>query len=111
MMWILTRAINGPHHPASPACKAFPSNGFTWSYLDVGQGAGPPLVCVHGSLCDFRIWSVGAGPLSRRHRRDRAVAAAFLPRALGRLGIPIDRAACVDDNIGFHREADIGRSI
>ena len=30
-------------------------NGYDMAYLDVGRG--PPLVCVHGSLCDFRIWS------------------------------------------------------
>lgn len=36
------------------------------AYLDVGRG--PPLVCVHGSLCDFRIWSSVLGPLTRKHR-------------------------------------------
>jgi pimeloyl-ACP methyl ester carboxylesterase len=41
-------------------------NGYDMAYLDVGQG--PPLVCVHGSLCDFRIWSPVLGPLSRHHR-------------------------------------------
>jgi pimeloyl-ACP methyl ester carboxylesterase len=25
------------------------------AYLDIGGGDGPPLVCVHGSLCDFRL--------------------------------------------------------
>ena len=36
---------------------SLPVNGFDMAYLDVGQsaGRGPPLVCVHGSLCDFRI--------------------------------------------------------
>ncbi len=29
---------------------------------------GAPLVCVHGSLGDFRIWSAVIGPLSKRHR-------------------------------------------
>lgn len=41
-------------------------NGFDMPYLDIG--AGPPLVCVHGSLCDFRIWSAVLGPLTRKHR-------------------------------------------
>ena len=41
-------------------------NGFDMPYLDIGQG--PPLVCVHGSLCDFRIWSAVLGPLTRAHR-------------------------------------------
>ena len=36
-------------------------NGYDMAYLDIGHG--PPLVCVHGSLCDFRIWSPVLGPL------------------------------------------------
>ena len=41
-------------------------NGSDMAYLEVGEGS--PLVCVHGSLGDFRIWSRVLGPLSRRHR-------------------------------------------
>jgi len=41
-------------------------NGYDMAYLDIGRG--PPLVCVHGSLCDFRIWSPVLGPLTRKHR-------------------------------------------
>lgn len=41
-------------------------NGYDMAYLDIGHG--PPLVCVHGSLCDFRIWSPVLGPLTRKHR-------------------------------------------
>ena len=41
-------------------------NNYDMSYIEVGGGV--PLVCVHGSLCDFRIWSPVLGPLSRQHR-------------------------------------------
>jgi pimeloyl-ACP methyl ester carboxylesterase len=41
-------------------------NGYDMAYLEVGQG--PPLLCVHGSLCDFRIWSAVLGPLTQKHR-------------------------------------------
>ncbi len=41
-------------------------NDYDMAYIEVGEG--PPLVCVHGSLCDFRVWSPVLGPLSRRHR-------------------------------------------
>jgi pimeloyl-ACP methyl ester carboxylesterase len=34
----------------------------------VEMGAGPPLVCVHGSVCDFRAWDSVMGPLSRARR-------------------------------------------
>ena len=42
------------------------ANGYDMAYVEMGQG--PPLVCVHGSLCDFRVWSCVLGPLSQRHR-------------------------------------------
>ena len=41
-------------------------NGYDMAYLEVGHG--PPLVCVHGTLGDFRTWSAVMGPLSRTHR-------------------------------------------
>jgi pimeloyl-ACP methyl ester carboxylesterase len=41
-------------------------NGYDMAYLEVGDGA--PLLCVHGSLCDFRIWSAVLGPLTQKHR-------------------------------------------
>jgi pimeloyl-ACP methyl ester carboxylesterase len=41
-------------------------NGCGMADLDIGRG--PPLVCVHGCLCDFRIWSPVLGPLTRKHR-------------------------------------------
>lgn len=41
-------------------------NGYDMAYIEVGQGE--TLICVHGSLCDFRVWSPVLGPLSRRHR-------------------------------------------
>jgi pimeloyl-ACP methyl ester carboxylesterase len=34
-------------------------NGYDMAYLEVGQG--PPPLCVHGSLCDFRVWSAVLG--------------------------------------------------
>ncbi len=41
-------------------------NGYDMAYLEVGEG--PPLVCVHGTLGDFRTWSAVMGPLSKKHR-------------------------------------------
>jgi pimeloyl-ACP methyl ester carboxylesterase len=36
-------------------------NGYDMAYLEIGQG--PPLVCIHGTLGDFRTWSAVLGPL------------------------------------------------
>ena len=41
-------------------------NDYDMAYIEVGQGR--PLVCVHGSIGDFRTWSSVLGPLSRAHR-------------------------------------------
>ena len=35
-------------------------NGYDISYIEVGEGI--PLVCVHGTLGDFRVWSPIMGP-------------------------------------------------
>jgi pimeloyl-ACP methyl ester carboxylesterase len=41
-------------------------NGYDMAYLEVGHGH--PLVCVHGTLGDFRTWYSVLGPLSQKHR-------------------------------------------
>jgi pimeloyl-ACP methyl ester carboxylesterase len=41
-------------------------NGYDMAYLEVGEGR--PLVCVHGTLGDFRTWYPVLGPLSKQHR-------------------------------------------
>jgi len=41
-------------------------NGHDMPYLEVGQGH--PLVCVHGTLGDFRTWYSVLGPLTTKHR-------------------------------------------
>src|SRR5689334_24041149 len=41
-------------------------NGYDMAYLEVGEGH--PLVCVHGTLGDFRTWYSVLGPLSAGHR-------------------------------------------
>src|SRR6266851_6246420 len=71
-----------------PSIQTLHVNGYDMAYLEVGNG--PPLVCVHGSLCDFRIWScVHAGGAcfgfedrddSRRHASDVRTGAAKVLR-------------------------------
>ncbi len=40
-------------------------NGYDMPYLDVGEDSGRPLVCVHGSLNDFRVWGCVLGLLPK----------------------------------------------
>jgi esterase len=53
-------------HRGSAGMKHLHVNGHDMAYIELGHG--PPLVCIHGSVGDFRVWSAVLGPLSR-HRR------------------------------------------
>ena len=78
-------------------------NGYDMAYLDVGQGqpGSAPLVCVHGSLCDFRIWSAVLGPLTRRHRVIAVSLRHFFPDHWDGVGDTYSIAQHVDDVIAF----------
>ena len=82
-------------------------NGTDMAYLDVGQGL--PLICVHGSLCDFRIWSPVLGPLSKRHRVIAVSLRHFFPEHWDGNGDTYSIAQHVADVIGFIEKLDAGR--
>ena len=81
-------------------------NGFDMAYLDVGQG--PPLLCVHGSLCDFRIWSPVLGPLSKRHRVIAISLRHFFPEHWDGNGDTYSIAQHTADVIAFIEKFDAG---
>src|SRR5260221_12003098 len=74
-------------------------NGYDMAYLEVGQG--PPLVCVHGTLGDFRTWYAVLGPLSQRHRVIAVSLRRFFPQHWEGVGDDYKMAQHVDDGIGF----------
>jgi pimeloyl-ACP methyl ester carboxylesterase len=74
-------------------------NGYDMAYLDVGQGL--PLVCVHGSLCDFRVWSPVLGPLTTRHRAIAVSLRHFFPEHWDGSGDTYSLAQHVEDMIAF----------
>jgi pimeloyl-ACP methyl ester carboxylesterase len=74
-------------------------NGYDMAYLDVGSG--PPLVCVHGSLCDFRIWGSVIGPLTAKHRVIALSLRHFFPDHWDGTGDTYSIAQHVDDVIAF----------
>ena len=55
-------------------------NGYDMAYLELGQG--PPLLLLHGSLCDFRTWGPALGPLSQCHRVIAPSLRHFFPACL-----------------------------
>ena len=81
-------------------------NGYDMAYLDVGQG--PPLLCVHGSLCDFRIWSTVLGPLTQKHRVIAVSLRHFFPEHWDGLGDTYSIAQHVDDVIAFAEKLNTG---
>jgi pimeloyl-ACP methyl ester carboxylesterase len=74
-------------------------DGYDMAYLDIGEG--PPLVCVHGSLGDFRIWSTVFGPLTRKHRVISVSLRHFFPEHWDGFDGSYSIAQHVDDMIGF----------
>ena len=81
-------------------------NGTDMVYLGVGQG--PPLVCVHGSLGDFRTWSPVIGPLSKEHRVIAVSLRHFFPEHWDGVGDTYSIAQHVADVIGFIEKLDAG---
>ena len=48
-------ASTANHNPRESPMQTLRVNGYDMAYLELGKG--PPLVCVHGTLGDFRTWS------------------------------------------------------
>jgi pimeloyl-ACP methyl ester carboxylesterase len=81
-------------------------NGYDMAYLEIGTGQ--PLVCVHGSLCDFRNWSAVLGPLSARHRVIAVSLRHFFPEKWDGSGDTYSLAQHIDDVVAFIAALDDG---
>jgi esterase len=79
-------------------------NGYDMAYLDVGKGS--PLVCIHGTLGDFRTWSAVFGPLSKKHRVISVSLRHFFPEHWDGVGNDYLMAQHVADTIGFIEKLD-----
>ena len=74
-------------------------NGYDMAHIELGEG--PPLVCLHGTLGDFRVWSPILGPLSRRRRVLAVSFRHFFPEHWDGAGSDFTIAQHVDDVITF----------
>jgi pimeloyl-ACP methyl ester carboxylesterase len=81
-------------------------NGYDMAYLQIGEGQ--PLVCVHGSLCDFRIWSPVLGPLTRKHRVIAVSLRHFFPEHWDGVDDTYSIAQHTADMIAFIEKLDTG---
>jgi len=74
-------------------------NGYDMAYIEVGTG--PTLICIHGSLCDFRVWSPVLGLLSRRARVVAPSLRHYFPEHWDGTGGGFTMAQHVDDVVAF----------
>jgi esterase len=84
--------------------QTLPVNGYDMAYLEVGKG--PPLVCVHGTLGDFRTWSAVYGPLSKQRRVISVSLRHFFPEHWDGVGGDYLMTQHVADVIGFIEKLD-----
>jgi pimeloyl-ACP methyl ester carboxylesterase len=81
-------------------------DGYEMAYVELGEGA--PIVLIHGSLCDFRVWSPVLGLLSRRHRVIAPSLRHFFPEHWDGSGGDFTIARHVGDVIGFIEGLGVG---
>lgn len=76
-------------------------------YIEVGRGK--PLVCIHGSLGDFRVWAPVLGPLSKHYRVITPSLRHFFPEHWDGKGGKFTMAQHVADVIGFIEALGAGK--
>ena len=86
--------------------QTFRVNGYDLAYLEVGEGH--PLVCVHGTLGDFRTWYSVLGPLSKSHRVISVSLRHFFPEHWDAIGDDYRMAQHVADAIAFIEQVTPG---
>lgn len=79
-------------------------NGYDMAYLELGQSR--PLVCVHGTLGDFRTFQAIMGPLSQHHRVIAVSLRHFFPEHWDGAGDDYKMAQHVADLIAFIEQID-----
>ena len=79
--------------------KTLRVNDYDMAYLDIGEG--PPLVCVHGSLNDFRAWIAVMKPLSANRRLIIPSLRHYFPEHWDGKGGQFKMAQHVNDVIAF----------
>ncbi|WP_281684287.1 alpha/beta fold hydrolase [Thalassobaculum salexigens] len=86
--------------------KTLPVNGFDMAYLDIGQGK--PLLCIHGSLNDFRAWMPVLKPLSTGRRLIAPSLRHYFPDTCSGTDGTFTMAQHVEDVIAFIEALDVG---
>jgi esterase len=88
-----------PPWPLPPGIKSIEVNGYPLAYEETGVG--PPLVLVHGSLGDLRVWSAQVAQLAERHRVFAISLRHYFPEPWDGRGSTFSIAQHADDVCGF----------
>lgn len=90
--------------------KTLRVNDYDMAYVDLGprDSGRPALVCVHGSLSDFRTWAPVMKPLSAGRRLIVPSLRHFFPEHWDGRGGRFTMAQHVDDMIAFLQALDLG---
>jgi pimeloyl-ACP methyl ester carboxylesterase len=86
--------------------KTITVNNYDMHYIELGEG--PPLVLVHGSLGDFRVWAPVLGPLSRNRKLIVVSLRHFFPEHWDGKGGSFTIRQHVDDLISFTEALGLG---
>ena len=86
--------------------KTLTANGYAMPYVDIGEGQ--PIVCIHGSMNDFRAWAAVMGPLSRNNRLIVPSLRHFFPDTCVGEPATYRMAQHVEDVIAFIEGLDCG---
>lgn len=81
-------------------------DGHDMAYVEIGDGT--PLVCIHGSMCDFRVWGPVLGPLSQHHRVVTPSLRYYFPDRWDGVGSGFTIAQHTDDVIAFIEGLQLG---
>jgi pimeloyl-ACP methyl ester carboxylesterase len=86
--------------------KTLRANDYDMSYVEAGEGR--PLVCVHGSMSDYRVWTFVFAALAATHRVVTPSLRRFYPERWDGKGGGFSIAQHVGDVIGFIEALNLG---
>jgi len=86
--------------------KSMRVNGYEMAYIECGEGE--PLLLVHGSLSDYRVWSFQMRPFSRYYRTIAVSLRHFYPEQWNGEGDDFSLRQHVNDLHEFVRLLDVG---
>ena len=92
--------------PVRVQMKTLRVNEYDMAYLDIGKGS--PIVCIHGSLNDFRAWNGVLGPLSANNRLIAPSMRHYFPEHWNGEGGQFRMDQHIDDAIAFIEGLGLG---